>query len=191
MGKPTPQRHRGRIDCLLPRELGTAQGAQSVPPPQQLHGDLLPILHKNISLSVLRVSNESRLTGRVGGKMALQCKLPEAHAWCAVVTMQRHGREASLYSVVVQAIFLEAVPHGTKVDAKQFGRFLLDSLRSIQGFQEQGSFNLFNHLLKVNPIRRNVEIDGTPLGLNLFVQVGTEMLGGQLVSVSRGPPPVQ
>ena len=95
-------------------------------------------------------------------------------------------REASLNSVVVQAIFLEAVPHGTKVDAKQFGRFLFDSLRSIQGFQEQGSFNLFNHLLKVNPIRRNVEIDGTPFNLNLFVQVGTEMLGGQLISVSQG-----
>ena len=31
----------------------------------------LPILHENISLSVLRVSNESRLTGRMGGENGL------------------------------------------------------------------------------------------------------------------------
>ena len=41
----------------------------------------LPILHENISLSVLRVSNESRLTGRMGGVNGLgrlaQCGLSE------------------------------------------------------------------------------------------------------------------
>jgi len=35
----------------------------------------LPILHENISLRVLRVSNESRLTGRMGGENGFQCKL--------------------------------------------------------------------------------------------------------------------
>ena len=128
----------------------------------------LAILHENISLSVLPVSNKVSLSD-----ITLCAML---YALCLSL----------LYPVVVQAIFLEAVPHGTKVDAKQFGRFLFDSLRSIQGFQEQGSFNLFNHLLKVNPIRRNVEIDGTPFGLDLFVQVRAEMLGDQFIPVSEG-----
>ena len=35
----------------------------------------LPILHENISLSVLRVSNESHLTGRMGGENRFECKL--------------------------------------------------------------------------------------------------------------------
>jgi len=37
----------------------------------------LAILHENISLSVLRVSNESRLTGRMGGGRAMRGVLVE------------------------------------------------------------------------------------------------------------------
>jgi len=33
-----------------------------------------PILHDKISLSVLRVSNEARLTGRMGGENGFECE---------------------------------------------------------------------------------------------------------------------